>query len=598
MLSSLYKSVFLVGLALLTSCSTSTTYSEETNAAEEQRALQTINSITSEFVALTEKYGTQQDYVSFDAYLKTRNTRIARFRDLLARIKTVDTESLSNSNLLTYYTLEFYLSLQEPNLLCGYGDWRVAPYDDWLHTLESRAFDLLAGAAKKPVSAQRVDSLVSVLENGVEKAIMLRSGYAGLGVTESRPVIELYKKESNKRYAGDSPSSNIFKLIDDKQVVLDDSQRKAYKTRVIAALDKYNAFIDRALLSKARTKPGLGSLPSDYRAACSKALLSSALTDFYAPDSISRILDDFKKRYGERFSTMRRKYDSSSSDSEFLQKVLFLERFNIDDDHELNLLVRQYVDAAESLTQKYFYRQPILYPEIIAEPRNAVNFRATARYEPATEGQEAAVVLNLKKIRAPKMYLFRAMLHEGVPGHHLMFALNAQTPQFSYGLPQAARIEAWAVYSEMVLDHYSVFKDDNELGFLTWRLLPAIAAIAENHIHSVGYDTELLVQFMVNNGVTDAGAKNAAYRLLTAIPFSNYGYSITPSIYYSQFMRLIAAGYTADQIRDFHETLLKNSLPPVYAVRHLVNRLIGHRGHQDNQVFTHTNHSKSLTLQK
>jgi len=229
---------------------------------------------------------------------------------------------------------------------------------------------------------------------------------------------------------------------------------------------------------------------------------------------------------------------------------------------------------SKTLTKKYFYSSDIVMPRLVSSTSyEDASYNRRAYYVRNRDFSKAEVVVSQNPTLKPLLQLRRSIFHEGVPGHHLE-AYARRSSVIEDAPISIGKSEGWAVYTEMLLDYKGVFKGDEELGTLFFRYWPYVYSIAELRLYTTRSTENDFIQFLKEHLLDKEGIDRNLRLTNHGIPLNALGYALTAELYFQQYLRLVRAGFSGDQIREFNHLMLEKGIPPVYAVRRYVDRLI------------------------
>jgi uncharacterized protein (DUF885 family) len=197
---------------------------------------------------------------------------------------------------------------------------------------------------------------------------------------------------------------------------------------------------------------------------------------------------------------------------------------------------------------------------------------------PKNEDGPGTIVVDLAKpeIR-PKNEIMAILLHEGVPGHHLQYALDAERRTQATLQDQAGRtadevlrfsqsfssrdmgfIEGWGLYAESLGEELGLYTDPlDKFGELTLQLSRAARVMVDTGIHGSGWQREQAIRYFAE--LTGKPTSVASDEVETAI--SNPGAQLAYTIGQLQFQMLRAQATrelgSQFDVREFHNLMLQ-----------------------------------------
>lgn len=208
----------------------------------------------------------------------------------------------------------------------------------------------------------------------------------------------------------------------------------------------------------------------------------------------------------------------------------------------------------------------------------------------AETATSAAYVVNLADMRAaPKYFLQPLAYHEGLPGHHLQFMLEARraSRQAVTGGAAAqplmsvqprssgAYSEGWALYSEELPLELELYDDPwsniGRLGMEAWR---AARLIVDVGIHKDGWSREMAVAFLIaNTPLTETQALTEADRY-ARLPGQATSYMIGKLKIEDLRARAEDALGESFDLRAFHQEVLGYGSMPLTVLEEVIDRWI------------------------
>ena len=160
--------------------------------------------------------------------------------------------------------------------------------------------------------------------------------------------------------------------------------------------------------------------------------------------------------------------------------------------------------------------------------------------------------------------------HEGVPGHHLQFALHEEDGELHNVLKRmnvTAYLEGWALYTERLADELGLYSSPlARIGMLENDSLRACRLVVDTGMHAFGWTRQQAIDFMLANSPNSLGAITAEIDRYIAMPAQALSYMIGRL----EILRLRkAAGLS---LPEFHERVLANGMVPLPTLARLVLR--------------------------
>jgi uncharacterized protein (DUF885 family) len=205
--------------------------------------------------------------------------------------------------------------------------------------------------------------------------------------------------------------------------------------------------------------------------------------------------------------------------------------------------------------------EPLLPKVIRTLPSSKLRVEAVRYGGPAAvyRGTDAVVVVDVAKLSTrPKFEIIPLMLHEGVPGHHLQFALEKELRPHQVSVPQSvAFMEGWALYSETLGDEMGLYTDAyDKFGQLSWDLMRAVRLVVDTGIHHYGWTPERATEYFMQ--VTGKSREMADLEVPRSTrPGISLAYKIGELRIRALRERIARKLGTRFDVRSFHETLMR-----------------------------------------
>lgn len=245
---------------------------------------------------------------------------------------------------------------------------------------------------------------------------------------------------------------------------------------------------------------------------------------------------------------------------------------------------KAYIDAIYSDAGKYFN----ILPKAPLEVRRVEEWREEtapiAFYnQPTPDGSRPGIYyVNLKNMADKQKHEVETVAyHEGAPGHHFQIAIQQElegVPTFQKFAFFGAYIEGWGLYAERLAKEQGRFTDPmQDFGRLQNEMLRACRLVVDTGAHAKKWTREEMIKYMLdNNPTTEAEATKEVERYI-----DNPGQALSYKIGMIKILDLRdkakkALGPKFD-IRDFHDTVLKNGAVPLPILEELVDGYIAAR---------------------
>jgi uncharacterized protein (DUF885 family) len=245
---------------------------------------------------------------------------------------------------------------------------------------------------------------------------------------------------------------------------------------------------------------------------------------------------------------------------------------------------KAYIDAIYADVGKYFN----ILPKAPLEVRRVEEWREEtapiAFYnQPTPDGSRPGIYyVNLKNMADKQKHEMETVAyHEGAPGHHFQIAIQQElegVPTFQKFAFFGAYIEGWGLYSERLAKEQGRFTDPmQDFGRLQNEMLRACRLVVDTGAHSKKWTREQMIKYMLdNNPTTEAEATKEVERYIDN-PAQALSYKVGMIKILDLREKAKKALGAKFDIRDFHDTVLKNGAVPLPILEELVDGYIAAR---------------------
>jgi len=158
--------------------------------------------------------------------------------------------------------------------------------------------------------------------------------------------------------------------------------------------------------------------------------------------------------------------------------------------------------------------------------------------------------------------------HEGVPGHHLQFALHEEDKGLHNVLKRmnvTAYLEGWALYSERLADELGLYSSElARVGMLLNDSLRACRLVVDTGMHAFGWTRQQAIDFMMDNSPNALGAVTAEVDRYIAMP----GQALSYMVGRLEIMRLREEAKLP--LPEFHDRVLAHGMVPLPTLAQIV----------------------------
>ena len=437
---------------------------------------------------------------------KSLRIRQKKTRDVLEKIKNIDTEKLSEENKLNH---RLFLYNYERSV-------RGQQFDSHLLVFGQRGgIQLEHETAESLGFMSRQDYLdwiarLEKLPNYIEQHITLAKIGIERNVTAPKILMERVARQIELQLVDeptDSPFFNVFETIPANIEDRSEIREKAIQViseDVIPAYHKFRDFFIDEYLPASRTTIGVSDLPNGK--AWYENLARYHTSTELMPDEIHQIGLSEVKRIRTEMNKIIERVDWEGTFDEFLNFLRTDPQFYFETGEEL---LQAYLATSKKLDPKIvplFKVLPRMPYGIKPIPIESAPDTTTAYYmRPSADGSRAGYYyVNLYKPEVrPKYEIEVLSVHEAVPGHHLQIALAMEIeniPNFRKYSGYTAYVEGWGLYSESLGYDMGLYQDPySEFGALTYDMWRAVRLVVDTGMHYKGWSREQAIEFFKEN---------------------------------------------------------------------------------------------------
>ena len=443
-----------------------------------------------------------------DYDLDAIRARMAEDRAVLARLRAIDRNALSDADKLNYDV--FAWSLERSVERQKFNEWqRPLSQRGGVQTADEMVEILRFQTVKDHEDwLRRLEALPVVIEQNIA---LMREGLKA-GNTPPRVLMERVPTQIAAQLVDDPTKSRFytpFAKLPDSMPAADRARLQAraaevIRDRVVPAYRSLATFFDKEYLPGTRTTTAAADLP-DGRAYYDFLAGYFTTTDLTADQihatglaEVARIraeLEKVKAEVGFK-GTLAQFFDHLRTDPKFFKKTPaeLLEAYQAISkriDPEL-------VKVSRMIPRLPYGVRPI--PDAIAPDTT------TAYYQPgALDGSRAGFYyVNLYKPEVrPTWEMMALSLHEAVPGHHFQFARSmelADVPNFRRTSYFTANGEGWGLYAERLGYDMGLYDDPyDRMGQLAYDMWRAVRLVVDTGMHSKGWSRDRAIRYFMDN---------------------------------------------------------------------------------------------------
>lgn len=360
-----------------------------------------------------------------------------------------------------------------------------------------------------------------------------------------------------------------------------DAVLAAIERSIIPAYERFAAFVRDEYAPRGQASPGIWAL-ADGKARYAFRVRQQTTTDL-TPAEIHQLgLHEVERIKGEMLQIAKNlgHDDVRSLDAAIARNpdLKYQSAQQILDDY------RRFIEGMSPRLPRFFGRLPKAKVEVLPVPAFREQSASAAQYEPvpADASRPGRVYVNTYQVTARKKLTVEATAyHEGVPGHHLQFAIQVEVP----GLPPfrqqsayTAFIEGWGLYAEELAKEAGAYEDPySDYGRLNNELLRAIRLVVDTGLNDKRWTREQAVQFFHDHSAIDEVRLQAEVDRYMVTP----GQALTYKIGQLKLRELRARaeqelGEKFD-LREFHDEVLGAGALPLETLSERIARWIARK---------------------
>lgn len=229
-----------------------------------------------------------------------------------------------------------------------------------------------------------------------------------------------------------------------------------------------------------------------------------------------------------------------------------------------------YLDVMYTKLPAYFGRLPKA-PLVVrrVEAFREVPGGAAHYFSPTPDGKQPGIFYaHLVDMSAVSLWALESLAyHEGVPGHHMQIAIQAELtdiPLFRTQYGYSAFAEGWGLYAEELGKEMGMFTDPyNDFGRLNSELWRAVRLVLDTGLHSKGWTEEEAVAWAMANSARPESSIKSEVRRFLLWPGQATTYKI--GMIAIQKLRAEAENELGDKfsVSGFHDTVIGGGSMPL-----------------------------------
>jgi uncharacterized protein (DUF885 family) len=421
--------------------------------------------------------------------------------------------------------------------------------------------DYLARLRRIPVL---IDQIIEVLERGEKEKLMPPRYLLEKAVEQCKAIAEPAGEASPfgqplAHFPDAVPASDRSRLHDAIIAAINTGVRPAYL--------KLANFLATSYTPKGRTDLGIWALPNGdslYRFA-----IRQQTTTGMEAEAIHQLgLNEVARIEGEQLAVAKRL--GFTDLNRFRASLKSNPKLVPTSRQQLLDAYRHYLDQMEPQLPKLFG----LLPKARVEVRPVEQYRekeaAAAQYYPGTPdgSRPGAVLINTGDFQKRSLLTVESTAyHEGIPGHHMQFAI-AQTlpelPPFRQHASYTGYVEGWALYAESLGKEIGFYQDSySDYGRLSDEMLRAVRLVLDTGVHYKHWTRQQMVDFFHEHTSADEPEVQSETDRYIAVPAQALAYKLGQlEIQRLQRQTQAELGDRYD-VRAFHDEILNGGALPL-----------------------------------
>ena len=447
-----------------------------------------------------------------DVSVKEIEADLARTKEFLARLESIDTSGFSEQEALTKTLL--VRSFREEIEDARFQKWKMPVSQiSGLHLSSAQLVSLLSFKTVKDYEdyAARLRQLPKMFDDTVAK---MRLGMAD-GLMPPKFLLEKVVTQAEgiaKSVPEESPFARpLSKFPQDfgeaDRARLREAVLAAIRESVLPAYAKFAAFVKEEYAPKGRLEPGMWSLP-DGAARYANAVRRSTTTSM-TPEEIHAIGLSEVARIEKEMKAIasRLGYDDLKKLNAAIEKD---PKRHAHSREEILEIYRRYLAGMKPQLPRLFGRLPKADVEVDVVEKFREKEASGAQYnQGAKDGSRPGrILVNTSEPETRKTISMESTAyHEGSPGHHLQISIAQELEDLPPVRQQSfytAFVEGWALYSERLGKDVGFYKDPySDYGRLQDEMLRAIRLVVDTGFHSKKWTRDQVVAFFHDHSAVD-----------------------------------------------------------------------------------------------
>ncbi|MFQ3369401.1 MAG: hypothetical protein ACI8PF_000693 [Flavobacteriaceae bacterium] len=487
-------------------------------------------------------------------------------QDLLNQLADLDTNALSENDLISYKLLKFEL-----NDIIDYFNFErfLNPLlsDSGFHSSLNYMVRPLGSYSKVKEYLNKLNSLPEFVDQNLTN---IRIGLEK-GVSQPLVIFDGYESTYNDHITINhldnyfySPFKNLPNDISDIQ---EDSINRVAKLAieqvVVPQFKRIKEFFETEYYPKTRTDIGVSSTPNGNEYYQNRINYYTTSKE-YSAEKIHEIGLGEVARIKKEMEKIIEDLNFQGSFEDFFNFLRTDDQFYAKTPKELLMFARDIAKRADEQLPRFFKTLP-RKPYGVAPVPDAIAPKYTGgRYVGTSKNSTdpGYYWVNTYDLKSRTLYTIPALtVHEAVPGHHLQGALNNELgnriPSFRKNLYLSAYGEGWGLYTEYLAEEMGIYTTPYEhFGKLTYEMWRACRLVVDTGIHAFDWSKQMVLDYMSSNTALSLHEINTETDRYISWPGQALSYKIG-ELKIRELRSIAEKELGSDfDIREFHEIIL------------------------------------------
>ena len=500
------------------------------------------------------------------------NERLARGRDYLIRLGSIDTAGLSDQEQLSKDLMARQLA--EEQEAANFRPWEM-PVDQFnglqseLPQLVSQLSfdsvkdydDYIARLKKIPVAFQQItdNMMTGVDDHRVPPKYLLEKVLVQVNTIAQQKPEDTPFTRPLKKFPASVSAADQERI---KAEMLD-----AIQKQVLPAYTRFAKFLQGVYIPAGRAEPGVWSLPDGDKYYAFR-VRQSTTTDL-TPAQIHQIGLDEVKRDEAEMLVIAQKLGFKDVAS-LRASIAANPKLHAQTKEQLLDLYRHDIDQMKTKLPDLVGRLPRAPLVVEAVPAFIEKDQAPAYYEHASpDGKRPGTVyVNTYDFTHRSLANVESIAyHEGLPGHHLQISIAQELtglPEFRKYMHYTAYTEGWGLYAERLGKDVGFYQDPySDFGRLEADIFRAIRLVVDTGVHSDHWTRDQMVEFFKAHSGLDDATINAEVDRYIAWPAQALGYKMGQLKILELRAKAQKEMGTKFDLRAFHDEVLDSGALPL-----------------------------------